>query len=387
MLAHADHGTKAAALARELATKAPNKLAALQAIRDYVVKAVRKAGPSFTDLPLRELSDADTTLADGYGHEADRAILLQAMLAAAGFEPKLVLASDLPPVPGLEPRPRTAEAPAEPHLFRPDEYQTPLVEVVVEGQVYYLNDTDQYAKLGSTAHDDRLAKVLADGAYETIKAAPDCRSRVVTTYTLAVADDGNAKIGIKHEYYGMNYQENNRHLAELRPEERARFYQETVAGVAQGAKPAGDLTTDFSGYPGVEQFAVDVANFGVSNGQFLYFSVPSTPRLFATDTDRRSLPLLVSDDADDTIHTEITLPAGHRHVVIAPGSATLAGPDGAGSAHITASATPGGFDVTYELDRKPAIIPPDDYAAALKTESQLENKAGRVLLLKTGPAQ
>jgi hypothetical protein len=392
MLAHADHGDKAAALARELVAKAPTKLAAVQAIRDYVVKAVRVAGPSFTELPLSELSDADTTLTDGYGHAADRAILFQAMLSAAGLAPKLVLASDLPAVPGL--------ADVAQSFPVPDDFQTPLVEVELDGQAYYLNDTDQYAKLGSTAHDGRLAIVLtsslidpsmghggASGAYDTIKAASDCRSRVVTTYSLAVADDGNARIGIKHEYYGMNYQVNNRHLAELRPEERARFYQETVAGIAQGAKPAGALTTDFSGYPGVEQFTVDVANFGVSDGQFLYFSVPSTPRLFATDTDRRSLPLLVADDADDTVHTQVTLPTGHQHVVIAPGSAVLAGPDGAGSAHITTSSAPGGFDVIYELDRKPAIIPPDDYAAALKTESQLENKAGRVLLLESGPAR
>ena len=29
---------------------------------------IRVAGPSFTDLPLSELSDADKTLSDGYGH-------------------------------------------------------------------------------------------------------------------------------------------------------------------------------------------------------------------------------------------------------------------------------------------------------------------------------
>ena len=60
-----------------------------------------QAGPSFTELPLSELSDADTTLADGYGHAADRAILFHAMLAAAGFQPEFVLASDLPPIAGI----------------------------------------------------------------------------------------------------------------------------------------------------------------------------------------------------------------------------------------------------------------------------------------------
>ncbi len=376
MLAHAAHGAKAAELARQLTAGAPNQLAAVQAIRDYVVKAVREAGPSFTELPLSELSDADTTLADGYGHEADRAILFEAMLAAAGFEPKLVLASNLPPIPGL--------ADVVKAFPVPDDFQTPLVEVRVDGQAYYLNDTDQYARLGSTAHDDRLAIVLASGAYDTIKAAPDCRSRVVTTYTLAVADDGNARIGIKHEYYGLKYQANNRHLAELRPEERARFYQETVAAVAQGARPVGELATDFTSYPGVEQFTVAVDNYGVADGKFLYFSVPTAPHLLPTDTDRRSLPLFVQDDVDETIRTKVELPADHSHLVIAPAAAALAGPDGAGTALITAALIKGEFDVTYEINRRPAIIAPEDYASALATESKLENKAGRVLLLESG---
>ena len=65
-----------------------------------VAKSIRVAGPSFADLPLNELSAADTTLSDGYGHAADRAILLHAMLTAAGFKPEFVMASGLPPIDG-----------------------------------------------------------------------------------------------------------------------------------------------------------------------------------------------------------------------------------------------------------------------------------------------
>ncbi len=65
----------------------------MKAIRDFIAKSIRVAGPSFTELPLTELSSADTTLADGYGHLADRAILFHAMLSAAGFQPEFVMAS------------------------------------------------------------------------------------------------------------------------------------------------------------------------------------------------------------------------------------------------------------------------------------------------------
>ena len=95
MLDRARQSTQAAALARRLTANATGKIESVKAIRDFVAKTIRDAGPSFTELPLSELSDADTTLADGYGHAADRAILLHAMLTAAGFQPEFVLASGL----------------------------------------------------------------------------------------------------------------------------------------------------------------------------------------------------------------------------------------------------------------------------------------------------
>ena len=101
MLDRSHQSTKAAELARQLTAKAGSKIEAVKAIRDFVAKSIREAGPSFTDLPLSELSDADTTLADGYGHAADRAILLHAMLSAAGFQPEFVLASGLPAIAGI----------------------------------------------------------------------------------------------------------------------------------------------------------------------------------------------------------------------------------------------------------------------------------------------
>ena len=101
MLERARKGAKAAEQARQLASQAKNKKETLIAIRDFVAKSIRVAGPSFTELPLVELSAADTTLADGYGHLADRAILLHSMLAAAGFKPEFVMASGLPPIAGI----------------------------------------------------------------------------------------------------------------------------------------------------------------------------------------------------------------------------------------------------------------------------------------------
>jgi transglutaminase-like putative cysteine protease len=129
----------------------------LRVIRDDVARRIRLAGPGINALPLSSITPADQVLADGYGNTTDRAILLAAMLEAAGFEPEFVLASPGPILPELR-KPR----------FRicPDADLFPSVLVrVAEGDGYiYLNDTNQYSALGTTPHDGCLGLVCATGA-------------------------------------------------------------------------------------------------------------------------------------------------------------------------------------------------------------------------------
>jgi transglutaminase-like putative cysteine protease len=374
MRLHAARDSRARKVAQRLAAKAQTKLAAVEAIRDYVSENVRPAGPSFTELPLSELSDADITLTDGYGHAADQAILLYAMLAAADIRPQFVLAADLPAVAEIEGMVRSFPF--------PDLFSTPLVRIVVDGKTYYLNDTDQYAHLGSTPHDGSLGIDLATGAGITIRAADNCHDREVTTYSLALDNQGNARIGIRREYYGMVFDEGNRRFSELRSEQKTHYFQEMVSNVAQGARPVGELVTNFKTYPGVVEFTVDVDRYGVAGNRCLYFSLPFTPQLFATGANRRMLPMLISDLSDETIRTRIKLPPEFRHMTITPRAADFTGPDGAGSARISSTAENGECVIVYEITRRPAIVQPANYPSLLGVESALENKAARILLLE-----
>ena len=63
----------------------------IAAIRDFVVKTIRGAGPGCDDLPLSAITPADRTLSDGYGNTTDRAVLLYALLKEAGLSPEFVL--------------------------------------------------------------------------------------------------------------------------------------------------------------------------------------------------------------------------------------------------------------------------------------------------------
>ncbi|MGA3284699.1 MAG: DUF3857 domain-containing protein [Verrucomicrobiota bacterium] len=373
MLERSHQSAKASELARQLAAKAGSKIEAVKAIRDFVAKSIREAGPAFTDLPLSELSDADTTLADGYGHAADRAILLHAMLSAAGFQPEFVLVSDMPAIAGITNVAMTFPLPRN--------FQTPLVRITLGGENYYLNDTDQYAQLGSTSSSGRLGLALSNRAWEVIRATKQCEDGTRTTYTLLLDKSGRTRIGVSRSYYGGNYNEKHRFFSELPPEERKRYFQETVSGVAQGARPVGDLTTTFDTYPGREQFSVIIDNYGVTAGKFLYFNLPFTPSLIPVGADQRALPLLISHGGKNTIRTEIELPPEFRRMVVAPKSEDLAVAGGE-RARITAKKTFGGYVVTDEFETAPAIISPDNYQAMLKVESVLSRKSSKVFLLE-----
>ncbi len=374
MLERSRQRAKAAELARQLTKETQTRAEALKAIRDYVAKSIRLAGPAFTQLPLQELSAADTTLADGYGHLADRAILLHALLEAAGFEPEFVLASGLPAIADL-----TNIATAFP---LPDSFQTPLVKVSAQGQTYYLNDTDQYARLGSTAHDGRLGFVLARHDWEVITAADHCQDKTETVYTLSLDDAGKTRLGVTRRYFGSPYNGKNRFFSELPPEERNRYYQELISNVAQGARPLGGLVTQFDTYPGLEQFTVEIDNYGVVDGNYLYFDLPFTPSLFAAGADRRALPLLISGHQRESVRTEIELPAGFRRLVMAPRSESLTAPGGGGQARVTATSAPGRCAITHQLETSPAIVSPGDYPALLKLEAALGRKSSKVFLLE-----
>lgn len=373
LLNRSRQSTQAAALAKQLTATATNRLDALRAIRDYVAQNIRAAGPSFQSLPLNTLSAADVTLADGYGHAADRAILLDAMLTAAGFQPAFVLASGLPPI-----RPVAKILKEFP---MPGQFDYPLVRVKVDGQAYYLNDTDQYARLGTTAYANRLGYALADDRLMEIEPAKDCGAQGETDYAIKLTNSGQAQIGITQRYFGNAYNTQKRYFAELPPEQRRRYFQQIVSGVDQGARPVGDLVTRFDGYPGTEQFTVIVDNYAVRDGKYLYFDLPFTPSLLPLGADTRSLPLFINAQKHGVIRAEISLPPGFPQLVIAPGDRKLRADD-AGTARVTVHRRGDTFSLTQDLKVSPAIVPPKDYPALLKTEAALREKSGRTFLLE-----
>ncbi len=348
----------------------------LIALRDFVAKNIRSAGPSLPSLPLSAVTPADRTLADGYGNATDRAVLLHAMLRAAGFEPQFVVASNERNVRNLE----------NPLFSCPDTsiFNQVLVRVKAGEDFVYLNDTDQYAALGATPYDGFLGLALATGTIETIRAAEDKRNRSEVDYVVELSENGDAVITKTRRFHGNAFTSFHRKFAEMPPEERRRYHQQAVTSIAQGAKPEGDLVTQFDVYPGVETLSVKVERFAVRDGDYLYLRVPGiSGSPFALDSDTRDNPFYVARPVRRVVTAHVRLPSDMKKVSLRPPEADWSVPANAGIIRVSSARSNGSLTLTRVVELAPTVIPASGYNKLLTINRELRHPKSAILLLTT----
>lgn len=367
------------AKARELASRITEPLAKLVAIRDFVARQIRNPDLAFTEFPLATaFSPADVTLKDGYGHSADRAILLQVMLKAAGLECELALASDTEPEPTL--LKRFLELP-ENGAF---DNLVCRVKHPATGEWLPLDLLSQYAPPGVTRL-DRQPGYSLDGKLFTWSAPSDRKDVEETRIALDFDAEGTALITITKQHHGKSHEEFVAKYSEMTPEERKRDFQGLVSNVAQNATPQGDLITDFV-YPGTLEFTVRVPHYGVKSEAGLYFDLPDMPEQWVmANSNTRQHPLLISSDSQSRFVWSITAPGGLKPI-IQPETFEWSGPTNCGSARFTVDAHQADgktlLNYTLNLDTSPTLVPASNYPQLLEMNRRLGHAAARRILLR-----
>ena len=364
--------------ARALVKGLRDDSARLAAIRNEVARAIRNDGPAFLDLPLGCLTPADTTLADGYGNEADRAILLVAMLRAAGFDAEPVLASGAPRLaPGLfEPLHDTPQ---------PALYDGVLVGVEQGRRTIYLNDSDQYAALGATPH-DRHPFLELDGDTGRVAVAEAYRDRSSEEWTVTLEADGRATISVTNWFFGTACGSFRKQYEEMPPEERSRHFQRLVADVSQSAEAVGALVTDTRAYPGCRAYPVRADRYAVREGKTLTLLLPGAARpVLALRGDDRTNPLFVAEPFESEWLCRVILPPGVRDIPVAPESFAWPLPERLGrvATDVTRATLPDGrVCLTFRRFTKieSAILESDLYPALLEINRRLTHPAMRTVM-------
>lgn len=369
----------AAAKAQELIAGKATPVEKITALRDFVARQIRREGPGYSELPLANaFSPADVTLKDGYGHGPDRFILLHTMLKAAGFETDLALAGSGTKEPLIQQR----------SLDFPDTgYFAGVVCRVKHPETEEwlpLDNLSQYAPLGSTSLDGQPGYTL-DGKRFTWAAPANMDNRGDTEIALEFDAEGTALITVTRRMHGTAHENFVSQYSEMTPEERSRNFQGLVSGIAQNAKPEGDLITDFT-YPGTQKFTVKVERFGVKNAGGLYFDLPGVPQqLVPTDAERRERALLFAGENESRTTWKVSAPAGLKPV-IQPEPLDWRGPGSLGTAKFTAE-TGAATDRTrlsysLDLDLHPALIPTGNYSELLDLNRRFNHPAARRVLLQ-----
>lgn len=380
----ASSSEKARKLTVDLLKKTEEKTLKIKAIRDFVARNIKEISNAWYELPLSCITPADRVLADGYGNSADRAVLLYAMLTSAGFDPEFVLSSWASPVDELkEP---LYDYPA-PHWFK-----DVLVRIKEGDSFIYLNDTDEYAELGSTGSALHPGLVLKTGKFETIHPLSGYfDDRTDIDVSIRLSEDGDIVMKQKRTFFGTNYAVFRKQFSEMPPEERKRHHEQLVSSISHAAKSTGEYVTRYDRYPGVEELSVQVDSYAVRQNEYLYLKIPGLVNILeGVTSDERKNALYQYSPRDARITVDVTLPEGIEACeVLPPDGLTLGIGKGGGAITMETSMRDEGANsktkvvrVRQNVDIKPVTVPADDYPELLDIQRILSHPKTNLLLLR-----
>ncbi|HDP26511.1 MAG TPA: DUF3857 domain-containing protein [Deltaproteobacteria bacterium] len=382
----ASRQTRTGEVCRQVLEGISDDLEKIRVLRDFVARNIRAVDIDFSKLPLESISPADRTLGDGYGHSADRAVVLSALLDHAGFEPQFVLVPDIPPEKGLVSI--VEDYPAH------DWFKTVLVMVHTSAGDIFLGDTDQYAAVGTTAHDGWPGLFLDSGTIRTIRASSTAmRDGTEDHYTLHLSASGDVMLTKQRRFFGMEYARFHKTISEKTPQERDRHFQELVFSLAKDAEPEGNYFTDYDSYPGVEEYTVRIASFAPRQDQYLSLELPGLKQVIrGAEADTRNNPLVRERALRERVMVEVSFPQGVSSVAVLPSEHISMGLATSGMLtqqtslnHLVEgpgkTTIPDSLVLMREIELSPGVVMPGDYGDLLELQRILMHPGNRMLLL------
>ncbi len=346
------------------------------ALRDWVALNLLSAGPNFTRLPFSAITPADRTLADRYGNNADRMVVLYTLLRAVGFKPSFVLSGQHSLVPEeLDPR-----------IEIPDRrlFNAVLVKLDIDGETLYFDGASHYAHPGATLFNRRRQLDLATGECSTIALDEDLADFSHTALHLAIDVEGRLELTQESLMQGTAFENFHQYYAEITPENRRRHHLEIVAGVSQSARATSELITDYKTYPGRLRFSVEAERYGVVDGDYLYFTLPDGfSDLIRYRSSQRTLPLVWSRYVNRQMRFTVQLPPGYTPLIM-PRSFFWTAPANAGSVQVHAAFSKTYHQIEIEMRARlgPALIPAGEFPAIIEAGRRLAHPGMRTILLK-----
>jgi hypothetical protein len=346
-------------------------------IRDFISTHIKKAGPSFTQLPLSSSSSPDTTLKDGYGNNLDLGLLYYTMLKTVGLKPEFILSSEYTDIKDI----------IKPILLSPQRtfFNYLLIRVKDNKDYIYLNDTNEYSPYGSTPHENCVALKVPDGQVFTIKPLKDKEDKIIIDNKLKLSNNGSLILTVTKKYFGSYFSANKQKFAFMRPEERERYYKEIISEISQSSLPVSKLFTDFSVYPGIEKYKINIKNFSVINDNYYYFNnLVKLKNIISLGLTERFYPYYFDYQYNIIINNTISLPANMSEILISPQNKDIIFPNKSGGIEILKryDELKKSIREQIKIKTKPSIISPEGYHNLLNIKEEISSKSNNTYLLK-----
>lgn len=304
--------------ATEVAALKKEGLDDLRAIRDWMARHIRVAGPSLYEVPLaQQLTDPETVLKERYATRLDYVRTMTALLKGAGYDADIVFASQ-----DATRDPRVAQA----DMFtQPNEraFGSALCRVrVKEGgfwgfggteKIYFLGTENEYTPIGATPflQSHYFDPQTASFGLVTVPEA-QLAPRGERTYRINVRENGMADISVEELTWGPGVGGFRKSYAEMLPEDRKRHYEELLGSLSQAAEATQDLMTDLEAYPARRTFACVVPNYATVEGDAITLSLPEIgTQLFSLTGSVRETPIGLTAADPFELKLEVTFPAGY----------------------------------------------------------------------------
>ena len=339
----------------------------VRAVRDWMAKNVKVAGPGLYEVPLAaQLTPPETVLRERYATRLDYVRTLAALLRGAGFEADVVLAAD------------NAGEPAA--LRERDKFEKPNVRAFDEAlcrvrvrkggflgfggetQEIFVGTESQYAPLGPSgfAGSDYFDPATGEFGVVTVPSHEflDCEGE---TSFYRVREDGAVDLDVKKEIWGAGVEAFRKTYSEILPEDRSRLYQSILGDLSQAATATGELETDVEGYPATSAFKCYVPDFATVEGDAITLRLPNLLSKLPTFTGRdRRTPFAVGAADREFEDVTVRFPEGYVVAEHLPESFSFADPSDPKSTwlvgRVKARVVDGALEVKVRRDVSPRVL-------------------------------
>ena len=370
----------------------------IEAVRGWMAKNVRVAGPSLYEVPLAmQLTDPETVLEERYGTRLDYVRALCAVLRGAGLDASVVFAAS-DAFDCWELRLKAYEEGDARHfglaLCRVDVKKGGFLWWGGRTVTYYLGTENEYTPLGPSPYAGAsfVDPVRGSEPGQAIGgAALEHPPMERTSCILSVRENGAVDFDYVNELYGSGVGAFRKKYAEMLPEDRSRHFQQMLGEIAQAASATRELETDVEGYPAKLSFSAYVPDYATVSGDAITLVLPEIGApMFPLTGSRRETPLGVPSVsfAEESV-VQVTFPEGYTEIEHLPDELSLCSPgfgtgiwrslgvktdkDAAGRLVVTVS--------QYQPTRVGSVLQPE-YFALLKDYSRIAStRANRTIVV------